>query len=118
MHHEKLFITTPKSDADDVVIDYTPHYIAVAETPHRIADIYGGRDSGLKFVVTLREPAGRAISSWEFKNEYNPKKGRREESRSLAKTIEDGGRRATKLHACLALAKDKAVSPRERDLKL
>ncbi|CBN74649.1 Sulfotransferase [Ectocarpus siliculosus] len=118
MHHEKLFITTPKSGAEDVVIDYTPHYIAVAETPHRIADIYGGRESGLKFIVTLREPAGRAISSWEFKNEYNPKKGRREESRSLAKTIEDGGRRAMKLHACLALAKSKAVSPRDRDLKL
>ncbi|CAM9709641.1 unnamed protein product, partial [Ectocarpus sp. 13 AM-2016] len=118
MHHEKLFITTPKSDAEDVVIDYTPHYIAVAETPHRIADIYGGRESGLKFIVTLREPASRAISSWEFKNEFNPKKGRREESRSLAKTIVDGGRRAMKLHACLALAKSNAVSPLDRDLKL
>lgn len=48
----------------------------MAEAPHRIADMYGGRNSGLKFIVTLREPASRAISSWEFKNEYNPKKGR------------------------------------------
>lgn len=55
----------------------TPHYMVIAETPHRIADMYGGRDSGLKFVVTLREPASRAISSWEFKNEFNPKKGRK-----------------------------------------
>lgn len=54
----------------------TPHYLAVAETPHRISDMYGGAESGLKFIVTLREPAGRAISSWEFKNEFNPKKGR------------------------------------------
>lgn len=55
----------------------TPHYMAVAETPHRIYDMYGGQDSGLKFIVTLREPASRAISSWEFKNEFNPKKGRK-----------------------------------------
>lgn len=51
--------------------------MAVAETPHRIADMYGGKQSGLKFIVTLREPASRAISSWEFKNEINPKKGRK-----------------------------------------
>lgn len=38
--------------------------------------MYGGKESGLKFIVTLREPASRAISSWEFKNEFNPKKGR------------------------------------------
>lgn len=63
-----LLLRTPLSRNPD-----TPHYMAVAETPHRIADMYGGRDSGLKFVVTLREPASRAISSWEFKNEINPK---------------------------------------------
>lgn len=51
--------------------------MAVAETPHRIADMYGGGDSGLKFLVMLREPASRAISSWEFKNEINPMKGRK-----------------------------------------
>lgn len=61
----------------------TPHYVAVAETPHRIADMYGGKDSGLKFIVTLREPASRAISSWEFKNEVNPKKGRKSNQATL-----------------------------------
>eukprot|EP00903_Cladosiphon_okamuranus_P016125 g14881.t1 len=116
--HEKLAITSPKATVDSVVIDYTPHYMAVAETPHRIADMYGGRESGLKFIVTLREPASRAISSWEFKNEINPKKGRQEETRSLAKTVLDGRRRAGKLHACLSLAKASGKKPRERDLKL
>eukprot|EP00752_Nemacystus_decipiens_P004724 g4307.t1 len=116
--HDKLQITSPKASAHEVVIDYTPHYMVVAETPHRIADMYGGRGSGLKFIVTLREPASRAISSWEFKNEINPKKGRQEETRSLAKTVMDGRQRAGKLHACLALAKVSTKKPRERDLKL
>ncbi|CAN0193841.1 unnamed protein product [Scytosiphon promiscuus] len=115
--HGKLSITAPKAQPSDVVIDYTPHYLAVAETPHRIADMYGGRNSGLKFIVTLREPASRAISSWEFKNEFNPKKGRQEESRSLATTVKDGMHRASKLDACLSLAKTQGFEPRQRDLK-
>lgn len=48
----------------------------MAEAPYLIADMYGGRDSGLKFIATLREPTSRTISSWEFKNMYNSKKGR------------------------------------------
>ncbi|CAN0275443.1 unnamed protein product [Pylaiella littoralis] len=116
--HEKLSITAPKTSADSVVIDYTPHYLAVAEAPYRIADMYGGRDSGLKFIVTLREPASRTISSWEFKNNYNSKRGRREESRSLADTVADGRRRAKKLDSCLSAAKIRAMDPRERDLIL
>ncbi|CAM9898341.1 unnamed protein product [Ascophyllum nodosum] len=114
--HEKLFITSPKVHADSVVIDYTPHYLAVAETPHRISDMYG-KNSGLKFIVTLREPAGRAISSWEFKNEFNPKKGRQEEKRSLLKTVGDGIKRGSKLLACVDLAKNKRITNRERDLQ-
>ncbi|CAM9653464.1 unnamed protein product [Laminaria digitata] len=80
--------------------------------------MYGGRESGLKFIVTLREPASRAISSWEFKNEFNPKKGRQEESRTLVKTVRDGQKRASKLGVCIDLAKEKGISPRERDLHL
>lgn len=60
----------------------TPHYIASSEAAHRVFDMFG-KDSGLKFIVTLREPASRAISSWEFKNEYNAKKGRKYRSDCL-----------------------------------
>lgn len=56
-------------------IDYfvvTPHYSLVAETPLRIADFYGEglvRTRGLRFLVLLREPVARTISSWEYKSE-------------------------------------------------
>lgn len=47
----------------------TPHYIAMAEVPFRIAMLHGKEsfDSTLKYLVALREPVSRAVSSWIFK---------------------------------------------------
>ena len=50
----------------------TPHYSIMAETPLRIADFYGEgllRSRGLRFLVLLREPVARTISSWEYKSD-------------------------------------------------
>lgn len=50
----------------------TPHYSLVAEVPLRIQKIYGEeylRTEGLKFLVVLREPVSRTISSWEYKSD-------------------------------------------------
>lgn len=55
----------------------TPNYSVVGETPLRISDFYGvgGSNEGhlqrrnLRFLVVLREPVARTISSWEYKSE-------------------------------------------------
>lgn len=54
----------------------TPNYSVVGETPLRISDFYGvdGSREGrlrrnLRFLVVLREPVARTISSWEYKSE-------------------------------------------------
>lgn len=41
----------------------------VPEVPYRIADLYGSAayDGSLKYMLVLREPVARAISSWFFK---------------------------------------------------
>lgn len=41
----------------------------MAEVPYRILDRYGAAafEGGVKYVVLLREPVARTISSWEFK---------------------------------------------------
>lgn len=47
----------------------TSHYITSAEVAFRIANIYGSAsyDGSLKYLVFLRDPVRRAISSWEYK---------------------------------------------------
>lgn len=47
----------------------TPHLSIKAEVPYRILDIYGdaASDGSTKYIVTLRDPVARAISSWQSK---------------------------------------------------
>lgn len=47
----------------------TSHYITRAEVAFRLAKIYGraSYDGSLKYLVMLRDPVRRAISSWEYK---------------------------------------------------
>lgn len=54
----------------------TPNYSVVGEAPLRISDFYGvdGSNDGrlrrnLRFLVVLREPVARTISSWQYKSE-------------------------------------------------
>ncbi|CAM9942045.1 unnamed protein product [Ectocarpus fasciculatus] len=61
--------TAPVAEESDKVIDYTPHCSIKAEVPYRILDIYGeaARDGSNKYLVQLRDPVARAISSWTSK---------------------------------------------------
>ena len=49
----------------------------MADVPYKILHLYGKQayDGTLKYVVLLREPAARTISSWQFKYdcEYEPR---------------------------------------------
>lgn len=49
----------------------TPHYSIMEEIPYRILNSYGreATDGTVKILVSVREPASRTISSWEYK--YN-----------------------------------------------
>ncbi|CAN0027627.1 unnamed protein product, partial [Hapterophycus canaliculatus] len=62
-------LTAPEASRTDPVVDYTPHYSILAEVPYRIEGMYGksARDGSFKYVVILREPVARTISSWQFK---------------------------------------------------
>ncbi|CAM9626157.1 unnamed protein product [Scytosiphon promiscuus] len=57
---------------EDTVIDFTPHYAVMGEAPLRIADFYDAAEGRLRetlrFLVVLREPVARTISSWEYKS--------------------------------------------------
>ncbi|CAM9370334.1 unnamed protein product [Scytosiphon promiscuus] len=111
------------AEAKDAVIDYTPHYSLVAEVPFRISEFYGDgplRERGLKFLVVLREPAARTISSWMYKTD--PKmasqvaKARHPEGllaslsekavevRPLKQAVEEGIEMAERLSECVANA--------------
>lgn len=50
----------------------TPHYSVVGEAPLRISDVYEAAEDHLRgklrFVIVLREPVARTISSWEYKS--------------------------------------------------
>lgn len=47
----------------------TPHCSIKADVPYRILDIYGeaARDGSNKYLVQLRDPVARVISSWTSK---------------------------------------------------
>lgn len=60
----------PEAEEEERVVDYTPHYAIVPQVPYyTIRRLYGKSyfDGSNKYLVSLREPAARAISSWEFK---------------------------------------------------
>lgn len=71
----------PRLAVYDIVpqpLSVTPHYSVVAEAPHRISDMYGEgtlKQKGLRFLIVLREPVARTISSWEYKSECESVKG-------------------------------------------
>eukprot|EP00611_Tribonema_gayanum_P013140 TRINITY_DN2394_c0_g1_i1.p1 TRINITY_DN2394_c0_g1~~TRINITY_DN2394_c0_g1_i1.p1 ORF type:complete len:334 (-),score=98.38 TRINITY_DN2394_c0_g1_i1:598-1599(-) len=63
----------PSADpVNNVVVDYTPHYAMVPEVPYRICHLLDCRTT--KFIVLLRDPVERAISSWRFKERYKLKR--------------------------------------------
>lgn len=51
------------------MIHYTPHYIYAPLVPFEMRKFYPNPDT-LKFIVMIREPVSRAISSYWFKNSH------------------------------------------------
>ena len=54
---------------NDAVIHYTPHYLYAPSVPFDLAAFYPQPDK-LKFVVILRDPVERALSSYWFQNSH------------------------------------------------
>ena len=59
------FVTNKSS----VVIHYTPHYLYAPTVPYEMKQFYSHPEH-LKFIVILREPIARALSSYWFQNSH------------------------------------------------
>ena len=57
------------SDPRTAVIHYTPHYLYAPSVPYEMRNFYPKPDE-LKFIVVLREPVERALSSYWFRNSH------------------------------------------------
>lgn len=57
------------SDPRTAVIHYTPHYLYAPSVPYEMRNFYPKPDE-LKFIVALREPVERALSSYWFRNSH------------------------------------------------
>jgi Sulfotransferase domain len=57
------------SDPRTAVIHYTPHYLYAPSVPYEMRSFYPKPDE-LKFIVVLREPVERALSSYWFRNSH------------------------------------------------
>lgn len=59
------------SAMDDVIVHYTPHYLYAPSVPSSIADLFPPKaQRDLRFLVILRDPVDRAVSSYWFKNSH------------------------------------------------
>lgn len=55
-----------------LVMEYTPNYLVHDETPLLIHKAFRHTASHLKFILIVRDPVKRMISSWRFKMEKTP----------------------------------------------
>lgn len=52
---------------DHSIIHYTPHYIYAPSVAYSVRNFYPNRNQ-LKFLILVRDPVQRALSSYWFKN--------------------------------------------------
>ncbi len=57
------------SSIDATVIHYTPHYLYAPTVPYSVKQFYEHSEQ-LKFIVMLRDPVDRAVSSYWFQNSH------------------------------------------------
>lgn len=56
-----------------IVMDFTPNYLSVDAVPRILRSLYSDDVAAkLRFVVALREPVSRAVSSWLYKKNSHP----------------------------------------------
>jgi hypothetical protein len=69
---DELASSPALSDPDEPLIHYTPHYLFAPTVPFEMHDFFARRPGNLirelKFIVSLRNPVNRAMSSYWFKN--------------------------------------------------
>ena len=61
------------TDKSAIVIHYTPHYLYAPTVPYGMKQFYSHPEQ-LKFIINLREPIARALSSYWFQNSHLLKK--------------------------------------------
>lgn len=69
------------TDTDMAIIHYTPHYLYAPTVPFEVKEFYP-KSNLLKFIIILRDPIERALSSYWFQNShlfYNEDRGSIEE---------------------------------------
>ena len=90
---------TPQDDGGGSKLGhYTPHYLYHPSVPFNIRDTYTAESlKALKFIVMLREPVSRAVSSWKYKVQCG------KEHRSLEKAIKEGMFQVTSSERMLSL---------------
>ena len=52
---------------NNIIIHYTPQYIYSPSVPYSVRSFYPNRND-LKFIIILRDPVQRTLSSYWFKN--------------------------------------------------
>jgi len=73
-----------------LVMEYTPNYIMVDEAPLLIAKTYPDIATKLKFVLLVREPVSRMISSWRFKTWTMQHNHPDEKTMSFSESVKSG----------------------------
>lgn len=54
-------------DESTALVHYTPHYLYAPSVPYEVKDFYPN-SKDMKFIILLRDPVQRALSSYWFKN--------------------------------------------------
>jgi len=89
--------TAPKIPAERVdktlQLHYTPNYLYYPDTPFLIASVYPNARS-IKYLVMLRNPVKRAVSSWKFHQKLTG------DLRTFAQVVEQGIAQRRALEAC------------------
>ena len=84
---------------DAIVMEYTPHYLfESSRVPARICAACraaGGACAAARFLVILRDPVDRTVSSWKFKTAAGV------ERRPLRGAVADGAERARAMARCV-----------------
>lgn len=87
---------TNKAASSCLLGHYTPNYLFHPSAPFNIQEVYSERVlKRLKFIVMLREPAERCLSSYWYKCQSG------NEIRSLSKAVDDGIKRSQVRHSKL-----------------
>lgn len=92
-------------DERPIVMEFTPNYLSEDTVPRIIRALYTDEEaSKLKFIVALREPVSRAISSYLYKKNSHPKLP------SFVESMEEGFRNGKCVSSCYEKARKKKGS--------